>query len=95
MTETETETLEPLWWHVYGAEVPGLAKSDETGEPRPGWMQVTLGGCTVGPDDVRESGEPVKQALDITGNLLDYLGSWDHEPFDQEIAPLVPENYRD
>ena len=98
-TDTQSAPLSDVWWHLYGAEIEGLAQSRETGEPRPGWMQVTLGECELGPDDLRESGEPVKSDLDFDsphGKVrLPYIASWDHEPFPQEIAAVIPEKYRD
>lgn len=83
-----------LWWHFYGAEVPGLAE-DKDGNPKPAWVTMMAGEATIGPDEPTVSGGRIQDPLHYKDVPLAYLASWDHEPTQAERDAVTPEEYHD
>lgn len=73
------------WWHIFGGEVDTGKLFD--GDPNGviGWASLIAGPSKKGPEE----------AKDFTIEDLGYLGSYDHEPSEEEKEAWTPENYRD
>lgn len=73
------------WWHIYGAEVPGV-----------GWVQMVAGPTPLGPDDPGKSGRTMRETtVPFEATRLPWLEALNREPSDAEKAAFEPEGYRD
>lgn len=71
---------EPLWWHVFGGVgTEGVLEGC--------WALLIGGESPAPPDEIDQHPEGLEWAT--------YLGSFDHDPTDEEREAMTPEQYRD
>ena len=82
------------WWHVFGAEIPNMSE-DEHGNPGSAFALRIYGDSELGPDDLTEK-HKADADEEMFGEIatVRYLGSFDHDPTDEEREALTPEAFR-
>lgn len=96
MSDAATPVLD--WWHVWAGELPEQKPGEGTTK-----IHVTLGPTRMSPDDTGMDGRDIKikdrtlpfQLVagegDPDGPVMVYLGSFNHEPDDDEVEALREE----
>jgi hypothetical protein len=90
MMETTPVAMCHRWWHVYMGEVPDMSE-DEEGNPGPALCKIIYGESDRDPEYVKANMPTTRAAFGEVD--LPYVASFDHDPTDADLAPLLPEGY--